>query len=273
MERETWSTLTDRLEKLPDWRPPRAQFTDRQIVMVFLWAVLHDRPISWACRPEAWPRRRELPSPSTMTRRLRKLSVMLLLLHLTRQEGDRRLLCIDGKPLRVSRFSKDKQARRGYGAGGFDRGYKLHAICDRQGRLLAFDVRPMNEAECVVGKRLITRAARGRSIVLGDASYDTNALHAAATSRGATLLAPRRKPGTGLGHKRQHPARLKAIETLENNERKRRQVSRLRSAVERYFGWLTAAGGGQLPPWVRTLPRVRRWVIAKVAIHAAMAKV
>ncbi len=51
--------------------------------------------------------------------------------------------------------------------------------------------------------------------------------------------------------------------------RKRRQVARLRVAIERGFGWLAGVGGDALPPWVRTLPRVRRWLLAKVAILVA----
>jgi hypothetical protein len=43
-----------------------------------------------------------------------------------------------------------------------------------------------------------------------------------------------------------------------------------RRQVERFFGNLTSfAGGlGPLPSWVRTLPRVERWIQAKLAINA-----
>lgn len=30
------------------------QFSDTEIVAVFLWTVLHDRPQGWACDPEHW---------------------------------------------------------------------------------------------------------------------------------------------------------------------------------------------------------------------------
>lgn len=275
MGRMDWARMMDRVESEPDRRPPRCQFTDREIVRTYLWAAANEKPVSWACRPESWPGpRRARPTPSTMTRRLRTLSVRTLLRRLcepARRRAAGKLLCVDGKPLRVSRFSKDKQARRGYGAGGFERGYKLHMICDRRGNPLAFDIRPMNEAECVVARKLVTRAAVSGSIVLGDASYDSNPLHEAAASRGASLLAMRRKPGRGLGWRTHHPGRLRSIELLENNRRKRRQVARLRTSVERYFGWLTGIGGGHLPPWVRTLHRVRLWILAKIALHAARA--
>jgi hypothetical protein len=80
------------------------------------------------------------------------------------------------------------------------------------------------------------------------------------------LLAPRRKPGRGLGHHRQHAGRIEAIAALEGDEKKRRQASRLRTVIERYFGWLTGVGGGSPPPWVRTLRRVGRWMLAKIVI-------
>lgn len=269
MEREIWKTLIDRLDGLADRRPPRCRFTNKHIVRVYLWAALHDRPVCWACDPASWPgRRRRLPNPSTMSRRLRTRSVMKLLRRLlpTGGHGKAALLCIDGKPLRVSRFSKDRQATLGYAAGGFERGYKVHHICDRRNRTRGFDVRPMNEAESVIARKLITRAASRGALILGDAAYDSNELHARAASRGAALLAPRRKPGRGLGHHAQHEGRVRSIALLEGDRRKKRQAARLRSCIERGFGWLTGLGGGHLPPWVRTLPRVRRWILAKLVI-------
>src|SRR5260221_1892355 len=45
------------------------------IVRVYHWACLHDRPISWACKPKHWTpstRPEVLPSQSTMSRRARR---------------------------------------------------------------------------------------------------------------------------------------------------------------------------------------------------------
>lgn len=267
MERERMNQLMRRLGSMPIRRPRKAQFTDHEIVRVYLWAALHERPICWACRPGSWPGRpRRLPTPSTMCRRMRTLSVMVLLRRLTPRRHAGKLVCLDGKPLVVSRYSKDRQAERGYAVGGTGLGYKLHVACDRQGRVLALDVRPLDEAECVVARRLVSRAAGAGTVVLADASYDSNPLHAVAAWQGATLLAPRRKPGRGLGHQPHEPGRRRSIALLEGDDAKRRQVARLRTVVERVFGWLTGLGGGHLPPWIRTLPRVRRWILAKLAI-------
>ncbi len=37
------------------WNNKHKQYSDAYIVEVYLWAVLHDRPICWACRAENWP--------------------------------------------------------------------------------------------------------------------------------------------------------------------------------------------------------------------------
>lgn len=33
----------------------RCRFSDVWIAAVYLWAVLHDRPVCWACDPRNWP--------------------------------------------------------------------------------------------------------------------------------------------------------------------------------------------------------------------------
>ena len=48
---------------------------DWKIVVVYLWSVLHDRPVCWACDRHHWPKQAhslDLPSASTMSRRLRR---------------------------------------------------------------------------------------------------------------------------------------------------------------------------------------------------------
>ena len=92
---------------------------------------------------------------------------------------------------------------------------------------------------------------------------------------GHHLLAPRGKPGTGLGHRRQSPHRLRCIAMLEPPPHASRFGRRLHGAhrgrIERDFGNLVGFGGGLqgLPPWVRRIWRVRNWVHAKLLINAA----
>jgi len=95
MEREQWAELSKALRDLD------RSFTDNTyhthstvlIVRVYLWAVLHDRPTSWACAPRHWDpatRPRHLPSQSTMSRRLRTDAVKQLLERMSRRLAGRR---------------------------------------------------------------------------------------------------------------------------------------------------------------------------------------
>ncbi len=94
-----------------------------RIIRVYLWSVLHDRPIDWACRrgnrqgvrpPDA------LPHQSQMSRRLRQKDTLEFLTELTRRFNDRHeydlVKMLDGKPLPVARHSQDADATFGYGA-------------------------------------------------------------------------------------------------------------------------------------------------------------
>ena len=82
MERDLWTIVTGALKGLPPTRPRNAVYADSQIAAVYLWAVLHDRPVSWACQRRHWPMqawRRALPDQSTMSRRLRHPAINDLL--------------------------------------------------------------------------------------------------------------------------------------------------------------------------------------------------
>jgi hypothetical protein len=104
-------------------KPPTTtafDFSDEVIVKVYSWPVLCDRSTSWACRKRHWPihrRKRRLPSPSTLSRRLRSPSVVALLDALERRviapKEPGLFWMIDGKPLPIGGCSKDRQA--GYG--------------------------------------------------------------------------------------------------------------------------------------------------------------
>ena len=83
MENELLSKVYQMVQQLGNNKTlKRATYTDADIVVIYLWAVLHDRPIYWACKKSNWPiyyRRRNLPNPSTMTRRLRTEGVQQLM--------------------------------------------------------------------------------------------------------------------------------------------------------------------------------------------------
>jgi len=275
MERQLWPvvlTLIDAVSQAPTNR--RFTFSAADIARVYLWAVLHDRPTYWACQPENWPaelRPARLPVPSTLSRRLRRPALLELLESLQqrlRRRGARGLMhYVDGKPLSVRPHTRDPEARKGWAGGGYAKGYKLHLIGRSPAEVRAWEVTPMNASEPRTAARLV-RQARIQGYLLGDANYDTNALHAACRQVGLQLVAPRRHgAGRGLGHRRHDPGRLRCIDMLENSLTGfGPQLHRQRPNIERQLGSYSSASYGiaVLPPWVRRLHRVKLWVGAKL---------
>jgi Transposase DDE domain len=280
MEHQLWKAIVALLATRGKKRAEaRLTYSDRRVVAVYYWAVVHDRPTCWACCPKNWPphlRRRPLPSPSRMSRRLRSPAVVALL-----DDLDRRVLAptgpglfwmIDGKPLTIGGCSKDRQAGYGRAAGGKAQGYKLHALVNPRGEIAAWRVAPMNKDEQTMAARLL-RAAEVQGYVVGDCNYDSNPLHDVCDGLGQLQLIARRRRGAGcgLGHHRPSPGRLRCVARTANPFPGFADgLLRDRSAIERTFGNLVNWGGGltTLPAWVRTHRRVRRWVQAKLVLAA-----
>ena len=292
MEREVWSVLSSALRDLGRSRRDSSHHTYPTVlvVRVYLWAVLHDRPTSWACNKRAWDDRtrpKVLPCQSTMSRRLRTTAFDACLDALTRRLRGRLDLSkivvhrVDGKPLPVAKHTRDGQATSGYGAGKLQHGYKLH-LADAGGALpQAWAVTPMHHPESKAALELIPQL-HGTGYVVGDANYDDNRLYEACAQRGLRFVAPRRRPFTGLGKTRRpfHADRLRAIATLESarvaagvrKDTFGHGLLRQRRRIETTLGrWTTHALGFKgLPAWVRGLRRVRQWVHAKFLIMAAV---
>lgn len=56
MEGELWKAVEERVRQISQRYPRyRVQYGHRLIALVWLWATVHDRPMSWACRRESWP--------------------------------------------------------------------------------------------------------------------------------------------------------------------------------------------------------------------------
>lgn len=277
MERELWVLLYEVAVRLDSpwgsWK-----FSAADIVVVYLWGVLHDRPMSWSVQKANWPQElcpACLPSQSTLSRRMRSSDALQLMMEIEQMwlalTGVCQLLLIhiiDGKPLGVSGVSKDADAGYGRGAGGMQKGYKLHAVWGQGPLPLAWGLAPMNRSEKTMA-RLLIPTLPGGGYLLGDPEYDCNALHDLAHAADFQLVTPKRQKHRGLGHRPQSPYRLRSIELMQTSFGK--ALYRLRRQIERDFGNLVSFSGGLtcLPPWVRRFPRVRNWVHAKLLINAA----
>ena len=281
MNRHIWRTMVSAVRSA-DRRVPRTGrspvFTDQQVVKMYLWSVWHDRPLLWACdraHYNGWYRPRQLPSVSQFCRRMKTTRIQAMLEavneYLTRTEKPIALSFFDGKPLPISDYSGDPDARDGHGVGKFQRGYKLHAWGTADGKIPRFAVRSLNEGEAKVAREL-TEHIPPASLVLADANYDSRHLYATIAEGGSQLLTPlkgRSKDQKNL--KRMGMGRRIAITGWERFPEACTVLLRMRNQIERIFSTLTGFGGGltTLPPWVRRIDRVTRWVTAKIVIYHA----
>jgi hypothetical protein len=259
-------------------RPLNCVYSDGIVVLIFFLGVIRGRSPRWARDRRNWPlwmRRLERPSYSQLMRRLKTPSVQRLIVELN-AEFRRRLpssgekFC-DGKPLTVGGFSRDPDTAEGKLPGnGWGRGYKLHVIVDACGAVDVFELTALNAGEATVMRRLVALTDLADVLLRGDSNYDSNPLYAAVAARGGRLIAPRKKPGTGLGHQPHHPDRLRAIEELEHrDDDATRAHKRHRIRVEQALGHLTnlPCGLSPLPNCVRRRCRVARWVLAKITLY------
>ena len=277
MERELWQALyllaTGLDKRWGGWKDSTAE-----IVVVYFWAVLHDRPTSWAARPAEWPADlwpEPLPPQSTLSRRLMQADAVELNdgLRATARRADRAEQALDShsrrQALAVSPISHDRDAVWGRGARGLQKGYNVQAIWNGGPLFTTWSLALMNSSEKVVARRMLG-SMLGGGYLLADSQYDANYLYDDAEKAGFQLLArktPSRGRG-GLGHRRNSPSRSRSIKFLTT--RFGAELYRERAAIERMFGVLTSTGGilGPLPAWVRRFHRVRHWLQAKLILNA-----
>lgn len=279
MEHELWRRISQTITELDrQFDRRRYRHSVGRVMRVYLWAVLHERPVYWACQRAHWAGVRppqELPDQSRMSRRLRQKDTQRFLAQLLDRlsdiPGPHLLKIVDGMPLTVSRHSRDKDAAFGRGAGGISRGYKYHAIYGRGSMPLAWSVHPLNIDERRAAADLLEQLP-DEGYLLGDRNYDANWFYDCSKQHGQQLVVARRYgPGRGLGHHRHSPHRLRSIDMLEGPGVFGRSLYAHRRKIETRFGNLKSFGGGltHLPPWVRGLMRVRTYVAAKLVIRAA----
>jgi hypothetical protein len=297
MDGELWEAVYRLILEEASKRPRRKRviYTDAWILGVFFWAAVHDRPVCWACDEDNWPdahrQGRDLPADGTMSERLRTLPVLQLQaavldrLASLAPPAQTLVRAVDGKPLPVGGYSKDRDAHWGKSAAGaWEKGYKMFEVWGKGVVPECWTLGPLDEPEPhVTREELVPRVAAAGAVgyLLGDALFDSNPVHAACSPQGIQLVAPRKKPGTGLGHGKggHSPGRLRSIALLESpapgdlpasgRSPFARELYAMRSDIERRLGNLCCFGGGlaPLPAWVRTPHRVARWVAAKLIIN------
>lgn len=277
MEGNLWDQVYQLVMSVDHTESTNSLHSDRVIVLVALRANMDDKSISWASRPENWlgyRRPAELPSQPTMSRRLRSPSVQTLLrtmeAYLRQTPVRDEVIAVDGRPLTISRFSKDPDADWGYSMGGLGFGYKFHAIWGGGPVPLAWQLHNLRASEATVATRQLVPAlspTKTKHMLVGDASYDTNKLYAAAAERGYQLLAPPKHQRRHLGHRSHHPDRVKAFRLLPS--RRGQRLMAHRTAIERSFGnWSVRPEGlSELPKHVRRLHRVRLFVHGKIILN------
>lgn len=286
MELELWSEISFAISAIAaSWRRhPRDQHSMALIVRVYHWAALHDRPISWACKPENWKpsvRQAVLPNQSTMSRRARRPDFMSFLERvgnrLNGKAQPKPVKVIDGKPLELPNHTSDRDATWARGVSRVSVGYKIHAIFSENPMPDAVAITTLNVCEKQMAARLIGRV-EGYGYLLGDAHYDASWLFDFCHHHHHQLLCPRAKPGTGEGHHYISPHRRRAIAMLEIPKPLNpfgRDLYARRTNIERDFSQLTCfgAGLGALPTWIRRIWRVRHWVMNKLLINAARIRI
>jgi hypothetical protein len=280
MEAQLYRLLYRHLMSLAHPRRARVQFSDRIIVLVYLWAVIHDRPVCWACEERNWKGERtfQLPSDSAMSARLRTVGVQQLLERTLAAASDlfpvTLVKVIDSKPLLVGAYSKDKDARRGrVAAGQFARGYRLNALTHARA-VREWRLAPMNDHDTLAAPDLLAGLRCG-GYVVADNAYDSNDLYEIAAAANHQLLAPARAVNKGVRDPEHNcPQRLRALDMLDSPLEHcglrggfGHGLYNRREAVESCFGEMSLLGLHHLPGWVRGPRRVALWTAGKVLCY------
>jgi hypothetical protein len=287
VDRDEWKRVLNAVKRAAgivaaQERPQRLRFADWLITAMFLWAVAHDRPPSWSCDRRHYSgvfRPRKLPSVSQFNRRMNcpRMHRVLLLVHeaMAGPLSATALSYLDGKPLLVGVASKDPDAAKGHVMGGFGKGYKLHAWMTEDRRIPLWCVLPLNVHEVKAARALVEQAPRfsDRALVLVDQNYDSHDLHTLLVERNVRLLVKPKGDSSGERHavtlRQMGEARRELLAVQRSRPDLIRMVLRHRIHAEGTLGNLCSYGGGLtcLPPWVRRLHRVRRWVGGKIILY------
>jgi hypothetical protein len=286
MELEFWAETSAAIVAIAvNWkRHSRDQHPTALIVRVYHWACLHDRPVSWACKPKNWAtstRPAVLPDQSTMSRRTRRADFMDFLQRIGERLNGKPepgiVKAVDGKSLELPNHTTDPDATWSRGVGRTSVGYKIHAVFSGNPMPDAFAITTLNVCEKQMAARMVKRL-EGFGYLLADTHFDASWLFDDCHKHNHQLICPRAKPGTGEGHHYVSPHRRRAINMLEMPKAVTsfgRDLYRRRTEIERDFSQLVCFGGGltTLPPWIRRIWRVRAWVMNKLLVNAARIRI
>jgi Transposase DDE domain len=254
------------------------------VMLCWLWAAWRNQPLMRAVEElGSRPLRRRLrrcgfrlpalvPHETTLRRRAKRADFSafcrLVQARLRRTLSPRRVRSImDSTALPVGRMSNDPEA-----ALGVYRlfGYRWHTIVSQDGVVLASEVQPANVHDARVATSLVQQAGEQGAMrwLVADAAYDSEALHRLVRHelRGH-LVAPLNRRGNPRHRFRGTPCRKWLAEHWKSPLLRR--VWRLRGSIERFYSRLKSSRFGlwALPPWVRRLANVRRWVELKAILY------
>jgi hypothetical protein len=257
-----------------------------EIALLWLWTAFWDQPLITSVQQLTDRRTRRglkmlgfrlpgrVPHETTIRRRsLREdyaafiAAVDQALIELLHPRCD--CLLIDSTPLLVSHVSKDRDATWGHHR---QRGYRWHTLTSRDRVVLMQQVEGANVHELTVAPQLVERAGRiglHPRFVVGDDGYDSEPLHQCVrTQLHARLIAPLNDRG---GHRTMRRTPLRQWLDRHWKDRAIASSYRVRPEIDRMYSEFKGhrLGLWALPPWIRHLPAVRRWVKLKDVIYHA----
>jgi hypothetical protein len=174
---------------------------------------------------------------------------------------------IDSTPLPVGRMSHDPDASWGFHR---LRGYRWHTLTSADGVILASQVSTARVHELKAAPQLVDEVReegyRARWLV-ADKGYDSEPFHERVRDRWRGHLVAPLSPRGGKHSFRRTPLRRWLYERW--NTPAIRRLIRHRTAIERTYSILKSSlfALWSLPPWVRRLRSVQRWVQLKTTLY------
>ena len=254
------------------------------VALCWLWAAFENRALGAVMVELRSPNRRHflslmgfalpvcVPHVTTLRRRARRADFKAFFQRVQRFLKQRlkpntKYCLIDSTPLGVGRLSRDPDASWGFHQ---QRGYRWHTLTSADGVILAGRIAPARVHELAVAPALVEQTLQGgyrAPWLVADKGYDSEPLHQRVRKlwRGR-LLAPLSARG-GKHSCRRTPLRRWLLEHWKTPHIRR--LFRRRTAIERTYSVLKSGlfGLWSLPPWVRRLTNVERWIELKETIY------